>query len=165
MNLGIKGAGRLSMQKKPRSSKARMATLFPEPERPVMTIISRPSAIRELKLLIFLSDGLKDLLARLSFHQPASEGFIFQQTRNPRQGFQMISGGIFRSDQHKEQVRGTAIQRRKIDPSGLRAKTPKTRSTSRSFPCGIATPSPIAVVLMRSRSRRTSSILFLSKDG
>src|SRR5207302_10804235 len=90
MNLGIKGAGRLSMQKKPRSSKARMATLFPEPERPVMTIISRPSAIRELKLLIFLSDGLKDLLARLSFHQPASEGFVFQQTRHPRQAFQMI---------------------------------------------------------------------------
>ena len=28
----------------------------------------------------------------------------------------MIRGGIFRGDQHKEQVRGTAIQRRKIDP-------------------------------------------------
>src|SRR5438094_10526028 len=109
MKLGIKGAGRLSMQKKPRSSKARMATLFPEPERPGMTIISRPSAIRELKLLIFLSDGLKDLLARLSYRQPASQGVIFQQTVNPRHGFQMIIVGILSNDRHIEHERVTAI--------------------------------------------------------
>src|ERR671919_1563550 len=115
MNLGISGAGRLSMQKKPSSSKARIATLFPEPDRPVTTIISRPSAIRRLEFLILFNDGLKDLLARFCFHQMASKDFVFEQARNPGERFEMISRGIFGSDQNKKQVSGCAVQRSEIN--------------------------------------------------
>src|SRR6476469_394125 len=52
MTLGISRAGILSIQKKPLSSRARIAKLLPEPERPVMMIMSNGPAIGQSNIKI-----------------------------------------------------------------------------------------------------------------
>src|SRR5215831_7086650 len=117
------------------------------------------------ELLIFLGDDFEDFLSCLSFDKAAAESGVLEQSRDSRQSLQMIGGGILRAIRTKNRCVGPPSKEAKSTPSKLRAKMPTTRSTPRSFPCGIATPSPMAVVLIRSRSNKTSRTLFSSSAG
>src|SRR5947209_10937 len=69
-SLGNSSTGRLSMQKKPRSSSARVAVDLPDPDMPVMTTIRCVSGAGACSLLDFVTDapgerGLGDLLRQL----------------------------------------------------------------------------------------------------
>src|SRR5262245_12617343 len=67
------------------------------------------------ELLIFLSDDFEDFLSRLSFDKAATESGVLEQSRDSRQGLQMIGGSILRGNQDKKQVRRSAIQRSEIN--------------------------------------------------
>src|SRR3989338_2349367 len=144
MNLGIRATGRLSMQKKPLSSSARITTLLPEPESPVTTIMSRPSAINSkealsyqlrfcpadrlplrapLELSVLLFDDCENLCAAFFLHEPEPKVAIFEQAGDSCQGLQMVRGGVFRRYQHEEEMGQAAVERIEIDP--LRASGQK----------------------------------------